>query len=393
MATARLLCLSHLQAVQTTHDVITATVDLPSSALRQALLLLVGADNRKCTIAQAGSEIRVARRLDVPFRFEKAIQSANRLRSDLEKVQAHRASVEDVVPIEDVKQFAQRLGFDGFCDEFFREVKGNRLMKKALTLSLFSTPEEPVHTLVIGEPASAKTLARDVIRRNTSGVVSIGANTTRAGLVCNLGTGQLGALAFADGKIVLIDEFDKISDDNIEFTYELLSNGQCSVHSGRIHREIVSRFVAIAFGNPATSTFGPRPIEDIGMDPTLMSRFALIIRAESIGGEDRERLFKEMFIGLKGSQEDLTLFEHWLRYSRRHVPELSVSDEKLDSYVKFCSRLVEDHIASPLRRDLRMGMYIRRIPQSLASLNFSALDDAIIDQAFAILRESVAQWE
>ena len=36
-------------------------------------------------------------------------------------------------------------------------------MKQALTAGLFSLPSEPVHVLVIGEPASAKTMARNIL--------------------------------------------------------------------------------------------------------------------------------------------------------------------------------------------------------------------------------------
>jgi hypothetical protein len=81
----------------------------------------------------------------------------------------------------------------------FEEIKGNEFMKIALTLSLFSTPNEPIHSPVVGDPASAKTMAKDILSQNFSDVQLIGANSTRADLVINRTNGELGALAFSDG--------------------------------------------------------------------------------------------------------------------------------------------------------------------------------------------------
>lgn len=97
---------------------------------------------------------------------------------------------ESVVSEEQVLDFAKERGFDGFWRNVFDEIKGNEVMKKALTVSMFSTFEEPVHTVVIGEPGSSKTLAKEIIERNFKNVTTVGANTTRAGLVINLATGK-----------------------------------------------------------------------------------------------------------------------------------------------------------------------------------------------------------
>jgi len=96
---------------------------------------------------------------------------------------------------EQVLDFAKERGFHGFWKNVFDEIKGNDVMKKALTVSMFSTFEEPVHTVVIGEPGSSKTLAKEIIERNFRNITTVGANTTRAGLVINLATGEMGALA------------------------------------------------------------------------------------------------------------------------------------------------------------------------------------------------------
>jgi len=55
-----------------------------------------------------------------------------------------------------------------------------------------------------------KTLAREILLRNFTGLTCDGGNAKRAGLVSNRNTGEPSVLAFSDGKTVLVDEFDKI---------------------------------------------------------------------------------------------------------------------------------------------------------------------------------------
>jgi len=180
------------------------------------------------------------------------------------------------------------------------ELEGNELMKRALCCALFSTPQEPVHVLVVGDPASGKTLARDIIVKKLGPEVElIEANATKAGLVCNLATGEPGVLTYSDGKIVVVDEFDKIPEQDVEYCLELLSNGKCSVHSARVHETIESHFIMIAFANPVKTAFVRNPIKDIGLPPILASRFAFIIKAEELEASRRRALLKRKILGAK----------------------------------------------------------------------------------------------
>ena len=97
--------------------------------------------------------------------------------------------------------------------------------------------------------------------------------------------------------MVLVDEFDKIPEDDIEYCYELLSNGKCSVHSAKIHQNIESRFIMIAFANPRSKVFGKDALSDIGLSPLLTSRCALIVKVQNISKEERIDLFQKKFYG------------------------------------------------------------------------------------------------
>lgn len=300
----------------------------------------------------------------------------------------HRLLSED-----EVTSFARERGFDGFWRQVFKEIRGNEVMKQALSVSMFSTFREPVHTIVIGEPGSSKTLAKEIIERNFRDVTTVGANTTRAGLVINLATGEMGALAYSDGKVVLADELDKVPEEDIEHCYELLSNGRCSVHSAKIHEEVESRFIMISFANPSSQVFRDRPIGDIPLPPLLMSRFALIVRTEAIDRDTRLDLFKQKFYGSGELQEKSALYNQWVELAREHQPVIVASDEAVEAYLSAVNNLVEEHYHTNLRRDLRMGDYIRRVPQSIARASFGDVTDATLAAAEDLFHSSIQSWQ
>ncbi|MEM2352229.1 MAG: hypothetical protein QXT26_07460 [Thermoproteota archaeon] len=298
------------------------------------------------------------------------------------------------IPHDEIIAFASKMRFDGFWKSLFEEIKGNEWMKIAITCSIFSSPYEPIHTLIVGEPASAKTMARDIIVQSISNVQVIGANSTAAGLVVNKSTGDLGALSFSDGKIVLIDEFDKIPTHDIEFTYELLSNGKCRVDSGRIHEDVVSHFSAIALANPINQTFklGIRMMDQIGLSPGLMSRFALIVRSENISGDEFEDLVVRK-MRMIGEKRFVKSFDQWVKLARMHQPSINCSDEALRRYSVKIRELVERYQATPLRRDARMADYARRLPMAIARSEFRDVNDNDLDKALEIFYGCLCSWD
>lgn len=325
--------------------------------------------------------------------FNKVMRRAEALQEVIEAKKLEEKEKEGIfLPEDDLKHFAQKRGFDGFWKNVFQEIHGNDIMKKVIVTSMFSTFEEPVHSLIIGEPGSSKTMAKEIIGEQFSDISSIGANTTRSGLVCNLGTGDLGALPHADHKLVLVDEFDKIPQDDIEYTYELLSNGKCSVHSAKVHQNIRSHFIMIAFANPKTKVFTNNAVEDIGLSPLLVSRCALIVRVGNIGSDERFDLFHKKFYDTGEIKKKPEYYDQWTKLSRRYQPEIHASESQVKQYLRQMSSIVDEHYSTNLRRDLRMADYIRRIPMAIARASFSSIEDDTLDEATAIVEESIDTW-
>jgi hypothetical protein len=310
--------------------------------------------------------------------FNKARESAEaHVPMPLEK----RIEVE-AKPSKEVTATARQQGFAGFVEAFFCELEGNELMKKAISCALFSTPEEPVHVLVVGDPAGGKTLAREIIARKLGPEIElVGANATRSGLVCNLATGEPGVLTYSTGKIVLVDEFDKIPGQDMDYCLELLSSGKCSIHSARVHETIESHFVMIAFANPIGTVFAREPIEEIGLSPLLLSRFALIVKAEELEADLRKALLKRKLLGETPVSELSQWHLPWLREARKHRPKFVAPEEEIDEYINKVDNLVGRYLKTPLRRDLRMGDYAKRVPLAIARAGFSDIDSHVLKRS------------
>jgi len=378
----------------TTDDLVEVTIKKRDRAVIKSVLnaldvYAVGWGNAALSIE--GNLLRLTRKSPA---FSHVITKAEGLREILEakQLQDHER-VGITLPEDELRKFAKERGFTGFWKNVFHDIQGNDTMKKVLACSLFSTYDEPVHSLIIGEPGSSKTMAKEIISTDFTDIITIGANTTRSGLVCHLGTGELGALPHADHKIILVDEFDKIPDDDIEYCYELLSNGKCSVHSAKLHQTIESHFIMIAFANPKTKVFTKQALKDIGLSPLLLSRCALVVRVENISTQDRLELFRKKFYGHSEAHTKHHYYDQWLKLARTYQPTITATDTAVERYLQDMNAIVEQHINTTLRRDLRMSDYLRRIPFAIARASFSPVTNTILKEAMTITKQSLETWE
>jgi len=382
-----------LDIAVTNGDLIEITTKKTDRAVIKSILnaldvYVVGWGNAALTIE--GNVLKLTRKSEA---FSKVITKAEGLREILESKKIEEKEKSGIyLPEDELKRFAKERGFNGFWENVFQEIHGNDIMKKVIAASMFSTFKEPVHSLIIGEPGSSKTMAKEIITEQFTDITTIGANTTRSGLVCHMGTGDLGALPHANRKLVLVDEFDKIPGDDIEYCYELLSNGKCSVHSAKLHQNIESEFIMIAFANPKSKVFGKNALNDIGLSPLLMSRCALVVKVQNIGKEDRLNLFRKKFYGTGEIKEKHEYYDQWVKLSRRYEPSITATEKRVNKYLQAMNEIVESHYNTTLRRDLRMSDYLRRIPLAIARSSFTTVDDKILGQAEALMKESIETW-
>jgi Holliday junction DNA helicase RuvB len=98
----------------------------------------------------------------------------------------------------------------------FEEIIGHADIKRILTKAILS--KRPVHILMVGSPASAKTMfLTEIMQRFKSSLFVVGSNTTKAGLVNQL---------FERGpKFLLIDELEKMNSNDQSSLLHLMETG------------------------------------------------------------------------------------------------------------------------------------------------------------------------
>src|SRR5919202_169016 len=141
-------------------------------------------------------------------------------------------------------------------DDFFEYIIGYNDVKKFLRMSI--NTEEPVHILLIGPPASAKTMfIRSMMMKLNNSYFTDGGNSTKAGMLEYI----------FDNKptYLLIDEIDKMSTKDQTFLLNLMETGIVSqTKHGKSRTEVLKTWV-IASSNNTINIVSP-----------LKSRFFII---------------------------------------------------------------------------------------------------------------------
>ena len=98
----------------------------------------------------------------------------------------------------------------------FEEIVGHDNIKRIFGKAILSN--KPVHLLLVGSPASAKTMfLTEIMRRFKSSLFVVGSNTTKAGLVNQLFERR--------PKFLLIDELEKMNITDQTYLLHLMETG------------------------------------------------------------------------------------------------------------------------------------------------------------------------
>ena len=141
-------------------------------------------------------------------------------------------------------------------DNFFDYIIGYNDIKKFLRMSI--NAEEPIHILLIGPPASAKTMfIRSMMMKLDNSYFTDGGNSTKAGMLDYVFENK--------PKYLLIDEIDKMSTKDQTFLLNLMETGILSeTKHAKTRMEVLKTWV-IASSNNISNII-----------PALRSRFFII---------------------------------------------------------------------------------------------------------------------
>jgi len=276
--------------------------------------------------------------------------------------------------------------------------------KLALCYSLASSPDYPVHLLLIGEPATVKTELVEEAKRIVPSAFYAGPRSTVSGLTANLEDGSLGLLARADGALALLDELDKLPPQAKKCLYEAMEYGRITVNSRRIARELDSKFVCIATANPkgdmlSNSVRGTRKQLLDSIPAALLSRFHLVLVLRQPRGKQLEKTVSRILIRTGKENPNLPFLRSYFRAIKDLCPSVRCELDPERRSVKRAQKFLAGKIAASIRGRLSVPLSVRaaeglrRLCVSSARMRLSPqVEDLDVRNALSIMKASLATW-
>ena len=171
------------------------------------------------------------------------------------------------------------------------------------------------------------------------GIFTSGAGSSGAGLSAAIvhepdGTIylQAGALVLADKGACMIDEFDKIKQEERNMVHEALEQRTVSIAKAGITATLNARCSVLAACNPILGRYNDSQNlnENVNLPPTLLSRFDFVFVLRNIPEPKEDAAISAHILGLKTRQTKveapipLELMRKYVTYARKHNPQLTI---------------------------------------------------------------------
>lgn len=223
-------------------------------------------------------------------------------------------------------------GFDRIKEALLLQLAGG--IKKQRSDGV--TTRGDIHVLLVGDPGSGKSqLLKRVAKvapksRYVSGKGVSGAGLTAAVVKDEFLNGwslEAGALPLANKGFVMIDEMDKMSNEDRSAMHEGLEQQTVSISKATIQATLRCETTVLAAANPKFGRFDPYGIlaDQIDMPPALINRFDLIFPIKDLPDEQKDEKMASHILGLHQNpiteEADIStdLLRKYIAYVRQRV--------------------------------------------------------------------------
>lgn len=196
-------------------------------------------------------------------------------------------------------------------------VHGHSNIKRAIALSLFGgcskNPDGKhrlrgdINVLLCGDPGSAKsqflkytqTIAPRAVYTTGQGASAVGLTAfVQKSPVTREWTLEAGALVLADNGVCLIDEFDKMSDQDRTSIHEAMEQQSISVSKAGIVASLQARCAVVAAANPVGGRYNAKKTFNMNVDLTepIISRFDIICVVRDVVDEFKDSVLAKFIV-------------------------------------------------------------------------------------------------
>lgn len=197
-------------------------------------------------------------------------------------------------------------------------IYGHDNIKMALALALFGGVEKQpsdshrlrgdINVLLLGDPGTAKSQFLKYVEKTAArAVYTTGKGASAVGLTAGVHkdpvtkewTLEGGALVLADKGVCLIDEFDKMNDQDRVSIHEAMEQQSISISKAGIVTQLQARCSVIAAANPLDGRYDPARTfaENINLSDPILSRFDVLCVVRDIVDPVQDQRLAEFVVG------------------------------------------------------------------------------------------------
>ena len=249
---------------------------------------------------------------------------------------------------EQVKQYVEISKTDNLdnvlIDSFAPHIFGWRHVKQAHLYALFGSPQKgakdnpirgDINVLMVGDAGVTKTQLLKFTKILASrAVYTSGKGVTGVGLTASLVKINdrfmlvAGSMPLADKGICLIDEGEKMNEDDMEAIHTPMEDQIVPIDKGDIHMTLNARCATLMACNPKGGHYdvGKPLMENIDFKDTLVSRFDLIFIMVDSSNKETDMKIANAILGLDEEKAnpplDIKTLKNYIQYSKRVKPTI-----------------------------------------------------------------------